>query len=110
MLKRALHYHAPSLALAQSDILERFLPQGADLKHWQRLLTELQMPLHSHPVNARYVRNGAAPPINSFWLDQSASASHIAPELLSQTQLFTPEIPVMDYDISLAQLAHISAR
>jgi hypothetical protein len=97
-------YHAPSLALAQSDILERFLPQGADLKHWQRLLTELQMLLHSHPVNAARAQRGA-PPINSFWLDQSASASHIAPELLSQTQLFTPEIPVMDYDISLAQLA-----
>lgn len=51
--------HAPSLALAQSDILEYFLPQGADLKRWQTLLTELQMLLHSHPVNTSRAQRGA---------------------------------------------------
>ena len=69
-------YCAPSLDYAQSDMLEAFLPNGSDLKRWQKLLTELQMLLHAHPVNAARVQRGARP-INSLWLDQIAPASAI---------------------------------
>lgn len=99
-------YHAPSLALAQSDILEYFLPQGADLKRWQTLLTELQMLLHSHPVNTSRAQRGA-PPINSFWLDQTARAEQLAPELLAHTALFKANVQAVDYDVSLAQLEQL---
>ena len=97
-------YRAPSLTLAQSDILERFLPQGADLKTWQTLLTELQMLLHSHPVNAARAQRGT-PPINSFWLDQTAQAAQFSTELWTQTVLTEPKIQRIDYEVSLAQLA-----
>ena len=99
-------YHAPSLALAQSDILEYFLPQGADLKRWQTLLTELQMLLHSHPVNTSRAQRGA-PPINSFWLDQTARAEQLAPELLAHTALFKANVQAVDYDVSLAELEQL---
>lgn len=95
-------YRAPSLALAQSDILEHFLPQGTDLKSWQTLLTELQMLLHSHPVNAARAQRGV-PPINSFWLDQTARARQFTPELLTQKTLFQPNIQAIDYNISLTE-------
>ena len=43
------------------------LPQGADGRPWRRWLTELQMLLHSHPLNA--LREQASlRPINSAWL------------------------------------------
>jgi len=99
-------YRAPSLALAQSDMLERFLPQGADLKPWQTLLTELQMLLHSHPINATRTQRGA-PPINGFWLDQTASATQFTPESLTQKTLIQPNIQTLDYDVSLTQLAQL---
>jgi hypothetical protein len=48
------------------DIRE-FLPQGADSRRWHRILTEMQMLLHAHPVNETREAQGRAP-INSVWL------------------------------------------
>lgn len=42
------------------------LPQSAD-KYWQRLLNELQMLLHAHPVNQRREQQGL-PVVNGLWL------------------------------------------
>lgn len=44
----------------------RFLPAGADAPLWTRLLHEVQMALHEHPVNQARVAAGR-PPVNSFW-------------------------------------------
>ena len=67
-------YAAPSLEVASSDQLEHFLPQGADLKRWQTLLTEIQMAWFNHPVNQ--AREGQSRlPINSVWLDNASSAN-----------------------------------
>jgi hypothetical protein len=42
-------------------------PQGADVLHWQRVMTELQMVLYGHPVNrARETRHEVL--ISSVWL------------------------------------------
>jgi len=48
------------------DVRE-FLPQGADSLRWHRIITEMQMLLHSHPVNAAREARGA-PAINSVWI------------------------------------------
>ncbi len=44
-----------------------FLPQGPDSARWHRILTEMQMLLHSHPVNDARETRGRLP-VNSVWL------------------------------------------
>lgn len=56
--------HTPDEALG-GDVAE-YLPRGQDAAHWRRLLNELQMLLHTHPVNAERQARGA-PPVNSVW-------------------------------------------
>jgi hypothetical protein len=43
------------------------LPQGPDSRRWHRIMTEMQMLLHAHPVNAAREAAGRAP-VNSVWL------------------------------------------
>lgn len=43
------------------------LAAGSDAHWWQRLIVELQMVLHEHPVNIARERNGEAP-VNSVWI------------------------------------------
>lgn len=43
-----------------------FLPAGADGGNWHRILNEIQMLLHSHPVNQAREERGK-PVINSIW-------------------------------------------
>ncbi len=44
-----------------------FLPKGADSARWHRILTEMQMLLHSHPFNDAREARGQLP-VNSVWL------------------------------------------
>ncbi len=97
-------YHAPSLKYAQSDMLEAFLPHGHDLKKWQTLLTEFQMLLHTHKVNTSREQRGAMP-INSFWLDQGATAASCAPiQHTNVAALLHPNIPALDYNLNISEL------
>ncbi len=48
------------------DVRE-FLPQGADSLRWHRIITEMQMLLHAHPVNESREAQGQ-PAINSVWI------------------------------------------
>ncbi len=43
------------------------MPSGEDSPRWRRVLTEVQMLLHDHPVNQRRESRGLLP-INSVWL------------------------------------------
>ena len=97
-------YHAPSLDYAQSDILEAFLPQGNDLKRWQKLLTELQMLLYAHPVNAARTQRGARS-INSLWLDQVAPASAMQHDAHNNAPPKQGGIPTLTFAHSLADIA-----
>lgn len=79
----ALHAPRPGLWLVRSDEVPAmtthhldaavgqdvrgFLPQGAGSRRWHRLLTEMQMLLHTHPVNAAREARGELP-LNSVWL------------------------------------------
>lgn len=46
--------------------IRNFLPGGPDGKHWHTLLNEIQMLLHSHPVNEAREQRGVLP-VNSIW-------------------------------------------
>ncbi len=51
---------------ALGDDIERHLPQGSSGLRWRRMLNEVQMSLHQHPVNRRREAAGL-PPANSLW-------------------------------------------
>jgi hypothetical protein len=53
----------PNLATELQDAM----PSGADAKQVRRLMTELQMVLHEHPVNVRRARAGL-PAANAVWV------------------------------------------
>lgn len=55
----------PPEFLAQRNA-SAFLPEGQTSAYWKRLMTELQMLLHAHPVNAERERRGLMP-VNSLW-------------------------------------------
>ncbi|WP_210398991.1 hypothetical protein [Steroidobacter denitrificans] len=52
---------------AVSMPLDEAMPQGRDAAMLRRLMTELQMLLHEHPVNAQRQARGALP-VNALWL------------------------------------------
>ena len=55
----------PPAAAVGGDVAA-LLPAGPEAARWRGLLTELQMLLHDHPVNAARAERGA-PAINSLW-------------------------------------------
>ncbi|GAB1596035.1 phosphoglycerate mutase [Lysobacter claricitrinus] len=57
-------FTSPDEALG-SDLFEQ-LPQGADGKRWRALMSEAQVLLHHHPINADRLNRGLAP-VNSIW-------------------------------------------
>jgi hypothetical protein len=67
----AIETHA--LAAVAGRSIEDRLPFGADAARWRRLLTEIQMEWHEHPVNlARTARE--APVANGLWLHGGGTA------------------------------------
>ena len=54
------------LTLAAGRDIAGALPAGEDGLRWRRILNEIQMLLHEHPVNQRRESRGALP-INSVW-------------------------------------------
>ena len=58
---------AEPLSSAIGQPLPATLPAGADASRWNRLLTEIQMTWHAHPVNEAREARGE-PTINSLWL------------------------------------------
>jgi hypothetical protein len=49
--------------------LRSLLPQGPDAAHWRRWLSEIEMLLHDHPVNAERERTGRSQ-VGSLWLSE----------------------------------------
>jgi hypothetical protein len=66
-LPRALEVRTVAPETAFTGPLDRALPQGRDAAALRRLMTELQMVLHEHPVNVRRARAGL-PAANAVWL------------------------------------------
>lgn len=69
----------PLRAVAGEDV-KPFQPQGEDALQWQRLSNEIQMLLHSHPVNRAREERGLHP-INSLWLWGGGKPAPLRPEL-----------------------------
>ena len=55
------------LELVEGHNVNDELPSGQDSSTWQRYITEAQMILHDHPVNAARESRGE-PVVNSLWL------------------------------------------
>ncbi|MEZ5477042.1 MAG: hypothetical protein R3E95_06015 [Thiolinea sp.] len=62
---RAVPQTTPPSEVGNRNIFP-YLPQSAD-RYWPRLLNELQMLLHTHPVNQAREQRGESP-VNSLWL------------------------------------------
>ncbi len=56
----------PSPWALASQRFTDLLPGGADMAEWRRMWMDVQMALHSHPVNAQRQAQGL-PAINAFW-------------------------------------------
>jgi hypothetical protein len=67
--------------------LENALPTGADAKSVRRLMTELQMVLHEHPVNVRRERAGL-PAANAVWLWGGGSVMGAMRGVTSSVRIF----------------------
>ncbi len=78
----AVECDAVEPALAEGHDIREWLPGGRDGARVRKLINELQMWLHEHPVNARRAERGALP-INSLWLwgfgeaEEAASAAEL---------------------------------
>jgi hypothetical protein len=63
---RPARIHTSSLARAVGRDVDRILPEGEERMAWHHIFNEVQMLLHTHPVNEEREERGA-PPINSLW-------------------------------------------
>jgi hypothetical protein len=68
--ERALDVQTATPESAAASPLEQAMPQGRDAPALRRLMTELQMLLHEHPVNVARQRRGL-PEINAVWFHGS---------------------------------------
>ncbi len=57
--------------------VDGYLPAGADARRYRRLLNEIQMTWHDHPVNEQRTAEGELP-INSVWLSGPVDGTAIA--------------------------------
>lgn len=78
--KRALHATTSS-PYAAATRLDAAMPRGHDAALLKRLMTEMQMVLHEHPVNVARARRGQ-PEINAVWLYGGGSAKPVSPRSL----------------------------
>jgi len=65
-LPEAADLEGCSLALAEGLNVEHYLPQGRQARTWRRILNEIQMLWHDHPVN-RQRQALRQLPVNALW-------------------------------------------
>ncbi|HEX8604931.1 MAG TPA: hypothetical protein VF774_19970 [Pseudoduganella sp.] len=85
---------------AAGDNLHAWLPAGAAARDFRRLLNEVQMLWHTHPVN-----EGRRMPVNSFWLWAGGPASQPRPE----TPLATAAAPAWVNALATPELRDATA-
>jgi hypothetical protein len=77
----ALEVSTVEPGLAARGPLQDKLPRGRDAPSLRRLMTELQMILHEHPVNVRRLGRGV-PEFNAIWLHGGGEIGKITPREL----------------------------
>jgi len=60
--------HVASSARASGRNIDLWLPRGQSARAWRRLMNEVQMLWHMHPVNAEREASGLKP-VNALWLE-----------------------------------------
>jgi hypothetical protein len=81
--ERTLDVHTASPEAAVSSALHEVMPQGSDAPALRRLMTELQMLLHEHPVSVERLRRGA-PEINAVWFHGAGALGNVQRYALPQ--------------------------
>ncbi len=80
-----------------------FLPQGVDASYWNKILNEIQMLLHEHPLNQQR-EMASLPVINSIWL----SGGGLLP--IAAKSSFNKIYSDMTYVHKLAHLAGVACQ
>lgn len=75
--ERPLQLRTVTPEFAAANPRGEILPQGSDAGALRRLMTELQMLLHEHPLNAQREARGA-PAINAVWIHGEGILSDVA--------------------------------
>lgn len=81
-----------------------YLPAGENSEQWRRLMTEIQMLLHTHPINEQRMRSGRLP-INSLWFWGGAKMNRMLTD--EQERRPTGLSVYADDDFSSALCAHL---
>ncbi len=71
------------LAAALGESVQHHLPEGDDSGRWRKLLTEIQIAWHSHPVNEAREARGAVE-VNGLWLHGGGPLVPLPPSGLAQ--------------------------
>ncbi|MCP4471422.1 MAG: hypothetical protein GY815_12205 [Gammaproteobacteria bacterium] len=58
--------HYPQVLSVMGKVINPYIEQSRQILPWYRLLNEIQMFMHQHPLNAERIRQGRLP-INSLW-------------------------------------------
>ena len=95
---RAPEMTTSSLEAVMGRDVRPFLPQGPDSPRWHRILTEIQMLLHAHPLNDAREAHGLLP-VNSVWLWAGGTLPPPSP---------APFATVWSNDATVLALAHRS--
>ena len=66
-LPEAPNLHTTPLDQMHGEYLTPHLPRGADARHFLKLINEVQMLMHSHPVNVKRENEGRLA-VNGLWL------------------------------------------
>ena len=80
---RPLHVQTVSPEFAAQHPREEILPRGSDAGPLRRLMTEMQMLLHEHPVNAQRQARGR-PVINAVWIHGEGMLGDVSSASLPQ--------------------------
>ena len=91
-----------SLGSVTGRDVRTWLPKGTDSARWHRILTEIQMLLHVHPLNDAREARGLAP-VNSVWLWGGGTLPPAITGTPPLTQVFTH---VWSDDATVQALAH----
>jgi len=68
--------------------IQPFLPQGLHGRTWRRWLSEMQMLLHDHAVNAKREARGRMP-VTGIWIASGGTLPHDAPSGIAQVYATT---------------------
>lgn len=66
--RRPLRLRTRALIAALGRSIDAWQPAGEDARRWRRLLNEIQMTWHAHPVNDARTGQGL-PSVNSLWIE-----------------------------------------